>query len=51
MPREIVLEMPKLMQRLLGYHRFGIGVDGRDPIDVLVDGNVINPEAVTGRGR
>ena len=24
-------------QRLLGYHRFGLGVDGRDPLDVLAD--------------
>lgn len=44
-PRDVVLQMPELLQRLLGYHRFGIGVDGRDPIDVLRDGNVINPEA------
>ena len=44
-PREVVLEMPKMLQRLLGYHRFGLGVDGRDPIDVLKDGKVINPDA------
>ena len=44
-PREVVLEMPETLQRLLGYHRFGIGVDGRDPIDVLRDGNVVNPSA------
>ena len=34
-PREIAQTMPTALQRLLGYHRFGIGVDGRDPIDVL----------------
>ena len=44
-PREVAAELPKMLQRLLGYHRFGIGVDGRDPIDVLKDGDVINPSA------
>ncbi|HIG39365.1 MAG: phytanoyl-CoA dioxygenase family protein [bacterium] len=44
-PREVVMKMPKLLQRLLGYHRFGLGVDGRDPIDVLNDGVVVNPDA------
>ena len=44
-PPEVVREMPKALQRQLGYHRFGIGVDGRDPIDVLNDGVVVNPEA------
>lgn len=44
-PRDVVRQMPKLLQRLLGYHRFGIGVDGRDPIDVLTDGGVISPDA------
>jgi len=44
-PREIARTMPTALQRLLGYHRFGIGVDGRDPIDVLQDGNVVNPDA------
>lgn len=44
-PRDVARQMPKTLQRLLGYHRFGIGVDGRDPIDVLNDGNVFNPEA------
>ncbi len=44
-PREIAQKMPHKLQRLLGYHPFGIGVDGRDPIDVLVDGGVIHPEA------
>ena len=29
----------------MGYHQFGIGVDGRDPIDVLQDGYVIAPDA------
>ena len=36
-PREVVRDMPEQMQRLLGYHRFGLGVDGRDPIDVIND--------------
>ena len=49
-PRETVRQMPKLLQRLLGYHRFGLGVDGRDPIDVLNDGVVVNETARTGRG-
>ena len=44
-PREVAAELPKMLQRLLGYHRFGLGVDGRDPIDVLKDGDVINPSA------
>ncbi|MCZ6888045.1 MAG: phytanoyl-CoA dioxygenase family protein [Gammaproteobacteria bacterium] len=47
-PREVVREMPKMLQRLLGYHRFGLGVDGRDPIDVLNDGIVIHPAAKRG---
>ncbi len=37
--------MPHRLQRLVGYHPFGIGVDGRDPVDVLQDGNVVNPDA------
>ena len=44
-PRDIARKMPHKLQRLLGYHPFGVGVDGRDPIDVLKDGNVINPDA------
>ncbi|MCY4144674.1 MAG: phytanoyl-CoA dioxygenase family protein [Gammaproteobacteria bacterium] len=44
-PRDQVREMPEQMQRLLGYHRFGLGVDGRDPIDVLNDGVVVHPSA------
>ncbi|MYF29444.1 MAG: hypothetical protein F4029_15475 [Gammaproteobacteria bacterium] len=44
-PREVVREMPEKLQRLLGYHRFGLGVDGRDPVDVLQDGVVIHPTA------
>ena len=44
-PREQVREMPEKLQRLLGYHRFGLGVDGRDPIDVLNDGIVSHPTA------
>ena len=46
-PREIVKTMPRLLQRLLGYNRFGLGVDGRDPIDVLNDGVVFNEAART----
>ena len=44
-PREIAKKMPRELQKLLGYHRFGVGVDGRDPIAVLQDGGVINPDA------
>ena len=44
-PREVARELPEKLLRLLGYHRFGIGVDGRDPIDVLRDGVVFNPTA------
>ena len=46
-PREVVLKMPEQLQRLLGYHRFGLGVDGRDPIEVLRDGNYFNETART----
>ena len=44
-PRSEVLKMPKKLQRLLGYHRFGLGVDGRDPIDVIKDGVYVNEAA------
>lgn len=44
-PPEMVRGMPKKLKRLLGYHLFGLGVDGRDPIDVLDDGIVVNPSA------
>ena len=44
-PREEVMKMPEELQRLLGYHRFGLGVDGRDPIDVLNDGVVVHESA------
>jgi ectoine hydroxylase-related dioxygenase (phytanoyl-CoA dioxygenase family) len=44
-PPEIVRGMPRKLKRLLGYHPFGLGVDGRDPIDVLDDGIVVNPSA------
>ena len=44
-PREVARHLPRELLRLLGYHRFGLGVDGRDPIDVLHDGNVCNPTA------
>ena len=44
-PQETVRAMPKKLQRLIGYHSFGLGVDGRDPLDVLEDGIVVNPEA------
>ena len=44
-PREVARQLPEELLRLLGYHRFGLGVDGRDPIDVLRDGDVVNPAA------
>ena len=44
-PREEVLKMPEKLQRLLGYHRFGLGVDGRDPIDVINDGLYVHETA------
>lgn len=44
-PREIVKQMPRGLQRLLGYHRFGLGVDGRDPVDVLYDEQFTHPTA------
>ncbi|MBJ38370.1 MAG: hypothetical protein CMD83_07920 [Gammaproteobacteria bacterium] len=44
-PRDVVRQMPRGLQRLLGYNRFGLGVDGRDPIDVLYDGDVMHPTA------
>ena len=44
-PREVARELPEKLLRLLGYHRFGLGVDGRDPIDVLRDGDVVSPHA------
>lgn len=46
-PPSIVRQMPEKLQRLLGYHKFGIGVDGLDPIDVLNDGVVVNESART----
>ncbi len=44
-PREVARQLPEKLLRLLGYHRFGLGVDGRDPIDVLRDGVVVHPTA------
>ena len=44
-PRQVARQLPEELLRLLGYHRFGLGVDGRDPIDVLRDGDVVNPTA------
>ena len=44
-PREIARELPHKLQRLLGYYRFGNGVDGRDPLDTLQDGIVVHPDA------
>ena len=41
-PQETVRAMPKKLQRLIGYHPFGLGVDGRDPIDVLQDLSLIH---------
>lgn len=46
-PREEVLKMPEQLQRLLGYHRFGLGVDGRDPIDVINDGIYVHETSKT----
>ena len=43
-PPDVVRKLPHKLQRLVGYHTFGLGVDG-DPIDVLADGVVVNPEA------
>lgn len=44
-PPDVVRSMPHKLQRLVGYHKFGLGVDGRDPLDVLADGVVVNPDA------
>lgn len=44
-PREIARTLPEPLQRLLGYYRFGNGVDGRDPLDTLKDGVVVHPDA------
>ena len=44
-PPEVARHLPHKLQRLIGYHTFGLGVDGRDPLDVLADGIVVNPEA------
>lgn len=44
-PPTVVRNMPHQLQRLVGYHTFGLGVDGRDPIDVLDDGLVVHPDA------
>ena len=44
-PRAVARQLPDKLLRLLGYHRFGLGVDGRDPIDVLRDGDVVHPTA------
>ncbi|MEM7017061.1 MAG: phytanoyl-CoA dioxygenase family protein [Pseudomonadota bacterium] len=44
-PPEIAQQMPRKLQRLLGYFPFGGGIDFRDPIDVLMDGKVIHPDA------
>ena len=44
-PRDVARQLPRELLRLLGYHRFGLGVDGRDPIDVLHDGIVFHPTA------
>ena len=48
-PPEVVKTMPKKLARLVGYHPFGVGVDGRDPLDVLADGKFINPDAKLAR--
>ncbi len=50
-PREMVKQMPRKLQRLVGYQKFsGIGgeVDFRDPIEVLDDDRVVHPAARIG---
>ena len=50
-PREVVREMPRKLQRLVGYQKFSEiagEVDFRDPIDVLEDSQVIHPQAKVG---
>ena len=50
-PRDVVREMPRKLQRLVGYQKFsGIAgeVDFRDPIDVLDDDQVVHPAARIG---
>lgn len=48
-PRSEVQKMPKRLQRLCGYNLFSYGVGGqidfRDPLQVLRDGQVVNPKA------
>ena len=44
-PREIVREMPELLQRRLGWKTGIFQVDFRDHLDVLKDGHVVNPAA------
>ena len=44
-PREVVRDLPRKLQRLLGYYPFGNGVDGLDPLKTLHDGIVVHPEA------
>ncbi len=44
-PRDIARELPKRLQRLLGYYPFGNGVDGLDPLNTLHDGLVVHPDA------
>ena len=44
-PREVVRDLPRKLQRLLGYYPFGNGVDGLDPLNTLHDGIVVHPEA------
>jgi len=47
-PRDVAKQMPRKLQRLLGYHRFGLGVDGRDPVDVLQDEIYVHESARVG---
>ena len=44
-PRQVVRDLPRKLQRLLGYYPFGNGVDGLDPLNTLHDGIVVHPEA------
>ena len=44
-PREVARKLPEKLLRLLGYHRFGIGVDGRDPSTCCATATSVNPAA------
>ena len=44
-PREVAREMPEFLQRRLGWKDGIFQIDFRDHLDVLKDGEVINPAA------